>query len=231
MNFKSMSLYSPIANSWFDNLPGHGLWNASQIIASDKQIYVLGGVSRLDPYIRTQPPRYGRKIRMFNGYWRDFYPDVTGEIHHESCAEVGGTLYLLGGETSNGQRSISIRYFNTTKRQWDNMTATLRHPRSKFNTIVLNGSLYAVGSDRSENSNSIEKYNNTFKWSLTTNFKSSGVTFSCPFLATILKVLVDLLHFRSKMFQNISYPEKFGAKFAGIRQASLVRGAPSQWWI
>ncbi|MDU7337596.1 MAG: kelch repeat-containing protein [Clostridium sp.] len=75
-------------------------------------------------------------------------PSLNYGRFYSQAQVVDGKIYVIGG-TVNSMQSSSVEAFDPSTKKWE-IKASMKHPKTAFQTVVLNNKLYAIGDTYAE---------------------------------------------------------------------------------
>jgi N-acetylneuraminic acid mutarotase len=133
----SVERFDPASNSWAAGPALPAARSAAAATTLNEQIYLFGGQAGqqgLNPMASVLDTRTGQ--------WRDLAPSPMA-LAGASAAEVGGTIYVVGGRDESGATTAAYAYTPASD-SWREL-APLPTARHGLNAVTFNGKVYALG--------------------------------------------------------------------------------------
>lgn len=130
-------VYDPTNDSW---RPGPNLQvarSAFGVATLGQMIYLFGGATP-----EQANTTIAQSLDTTTGQWRDLAPLPT-PLANPALAQLDGTIYLVGGESSDGAVA-SVYVYVPAANSWRTLAA-LPTPRTRLAAVPLEGKIYALG--------------------------------------------------------------------------------------
>ncbi len=135
--------YNPADNTWTTVAPmPTGRWAAAGVLASDGNIYVIGGRAETATY--TTPFNTVEAYNPATDTWTTKAPLPTGRSSLAAIATGDGKIYAMGGTEDGNNMTDRVDVYDLATDTWSSETP-MPTARGALGAAYINGTIYAIG--------------------------------------------------------------------------------------